>query len=235
MMLQRCAQLFSRLGIGSRLAGQGLPERMRTATVALLGVTAAVSMAFVAVIAQQGWTVLSLGPIPAPFVGPQAVGDGTAVSVGEGGSVAPTGGQPGLVATAELTAGSQGAQPGRAPAQPPAATAPSGSSHPVSAPPQGSEPQGAPPSEDGAGEAPPASQPGSPAAPPSSGGGKGTAGVGGEEEGGEVEGEPEVSNPQPPVKVPPEEVDEEEEEEDDDFGSWWDDHGHGHGHGHYHW
>lgn len=236
-MLQRCAQLFSRLVPRPSLAGQGLPERMRTATVALLGVTAAVSMAFVVAIAQQGWTVLSLGPIPAPFVGPQSVGDGTALSTGEGGSVAPTGGRPGLVAVAELTAGSQGAQPGRAPARPPAAGGPSGSSNPVASPEQGGGPKGAPPADGGegapggGGEAPPTSQPGSPGNPPSSGGGKGTAGVGGQQEEDEDEEESSTPPPPPPGEGSQEEVDEEEEGESS--GAWWDERGHGRGH--HHW
>jgi len=234
-MLKRCAQLLSRLPVGRSLAGQGLPERIRTATVGLLGVTAAVSMAFVAVIAHQGWTVLSLGPIPAPFVGAQEVGDGTALSTGEGGGAAPTGGQPAVVATAKLTAGSQGAQPGRAPAQPPGGSL--AESQPLAQQGQGAEAPGASPGGGGGGApgAPPeqpSSQPGSPATPPSGGGEKGTAGVGGQEEGGEEVEESPTAQPVPVETPPPEEVEEPEEESP---GSWWEEHGHGHGYGHHHW
>jgi hypothetical protein len=247
-MLKRCAQLFSGLGIGHSLVGQGLPERMRTATVALLGVIAAISMTFVAVIAHQGWSVLSLGPIPGPSAGPQAIGDGTALSTGEGGTAASTGGRPAIVATAELTAGSQGAQPGRAPAQPHPAGKLAGSQPLAGQSPAGETP-GAPPASGEEPPSPPTTQPipaGSNPTPPStSQPGKGTAAVPPKQhdndsgKGSEVEkgkGKSESSKPTPvpappagkPEKAPKEDKPKEEKTKG---GASTESSSHGHGYG----
>jgi hypothetical protein len=244
-MLQRYAQRFARLGLRTRLAGQGLPERMRTATVALLGVTAAISMAFVAVIAQQGWSVFPLGPIPGLSAGPQALSDGTAVSTGEGKPVASAGGGPGLVAAAELTAGSQDAQPGRAPAQPPAGKL-SGSRPLAQQAPVG-EPPSTPPSSGGetpgTPTTPPASQPVSAGAnPPASTSepGKGTAAVqprgnengkGSDKEKSKGKSKSSAPAPAPPPTAKPERPPEEEKTKAEDPAEP-SSHAHGHGYGH---
>jgi hypothetical protein len=48
----------------SSLAGNGLPERMRTTAFAFLGLTAAAGLALVAIFAQLGFNVLSPAPLP---------------------------------------------------------------------------------------------------------------------------------------------------------------------------
>lgn len=60
--------LHSRLVSALRLpsfAGDGLPERMRSTTFALLGLTTAAGLALVAIFAQPGWPLLSPVPLPA--------------------------------------------------------------------------------------------------------------------------------------------------------------------------
>jgi hypothetical protein len=79
-VLHRCGQLLSRLAKSHSVAGDSLPERMRSTTFALLGITAAVGLGFVALIAQQGWPVLPIGPIPGVSVGHEAVGHATALA-----------------------------------------------------------------------------------------------------------------------------------------------------------
>src|SRR4051794_13275804 len=59
--------LYSRLLSALRLpsfAGDGLPERMRSISFALLGLTAAAGLALVAIFAQPGFTLLSPVPLP---------------------------------------------------------------------------------------------------------------------------------------------------------------------------
>src|SRR4051794_7448682 len=60
--------LHSRLLAWLRLpsfAGDGLPERMRSTTFALLGLTAAGGLALVAIFAQPSFTLLTPAPLPA--------------------------------------------------------------------------------------------------------------------------------------------------------------------------
>ncbi len=79
-VLSRRGQLLSRLAARPSLAGNGLLERMRSTAFALLGVTAAMGLGLVALIAQQGWPVLPFSPIPGPPVGHVAVHEATAVA-----------------------------------------------------------------------------------------------------------------------------------------------------------
>jgi hypothetical protein len=58
------SRLLSGLRIHS-FAGDGLPERMRSISFALLGLTAAAGLTFVAIFAQLGFPVLSPAPLPA--------------------------------------------------------------------------------------------------------------------------------------------------------------------------
>lgn len=240
-MLERCGQLLSRLRTIPNLAGRGLPERMRTATVALLGVTAAISMAFVLVIAGQGWSVFPLGPIPGPGAGKQAVGAATALG-GEAGGAEPVADQPELAVAAAVPAVVQPAQAGPAGSAGPGGTL--SGSHAVAVPAQGGAPQGAPPAPGGesspsGGETPPASQPVStgatPSPPASTESGKGTAVVGeeagkgnGKGHGQNGQGEESASASPAPTEAAPEEEAEEPEEEE---SGWW--HGHGYGHRHH--
>ncbi len=53
------------------LAGDGLPERMRSTVVAFLGLTAAAGLALVAIFAQLGFPVLSPAPLPSSPSGAQ--------------------------------------------------------------------------------------------------------------------------------------------------------------------
>ncbi|HET9185165.1 MAG TPA: hypothetical protein VFN82_03395 [Solirubrobacterales bacterium] len=57
-------KLLSSLRLPS-FAGNGLPERMRTISFALLGLTAAAGLALVAIFAQPGFPLLSPAPLPA--------------------------------------------------------------------------------------------------------------------------------------------------------------------------
>ncbi len=71
----RIGHLVSRLASRLSLAGDGLLERMRSTTFALLGMTAATCLGLVAIVSQQEWSLLSPGPLPAAPAGPTAVGD----------------------------------------------------------------------------------------------------------------------------------------------------------------
>jgi hypothetical protein len=76
-------QLLSNCSLPS-LAGRGLPERLRSTTFALLGLTAASCLALVAVFAQPGWPILSTGPLPSP---PRSGSIGEAAPLTAGGQV----------------------------------------------------------------------------------------------------------------------------------------------------
>jgi hypothetical protein len=62
------------------LAGNGLPERVRTTTFALLGLTAAAGLGLVAIFSQQGWPLLSPSPIPSPPTAHEAIHPALAVA-----------------------------------------------------------------------------------------------------------------------------------------------------------
>lgn len=147
-------QWLSRLGRRLSLAGDGLPERMRSTAFALLGITAATCLGLVAVFSQQEWPLLSPGPLPVAPAGPGAVGDAA-------------------IAAGPPAAGDGSAQRPLQPRVIPAATVP------VAVPPveQGGgsaeitnqlpAPQVSPPGPDGSQPAePPEPQPTSPAQPP---------------------------------------------------------------------
>jgi hypothetical protein len=56
------------------LAGDGLPERMRSTAFAFLGLTAAAGLALVAIFAQLGFPLLSPAPLPSASPEPNSVG-----------------------------------------------------------------------------------------------------------------------------------------------------------------
>lgn len=137
------------------LAGQGLPERMRSTAFALLGITAAAGLGMVAIFSQQGWPLLSPSPLPSAPAGIEAIDDAAIVghtdAVAEGRSrgphangVAATGAAPAPADTGAGVAGRlpidrhpQGgpAEPQPASPSPPSAPpAPSGESAPASQP-----------------------------------------------------------------------------------------------------
>jgi hypothetical protein len=71
------------------LAGDGLPERMRSTAVAFLGLTAAAGLALVAIFSQLGFPLLTPAPLPSA---PAAQGSvGKAVQLGNGSPVAAIG------------------------------------------------------------------------------------------------------------------------------------------------
>jgi hypothetical protein len=61
----------------ARILGDGLLERARSTSLALLGVTAAVGLAMVALALNQGWPLIAGAPIPGFGDEHQAVGDAT--------------------------------------------------------------------------------------------------------------------------------------------------------------
>ncbi|MGC1166451.1 MAG: hypothetical protein WA862_10110 [Solirubrobacterales bacterium] len=63
-MLFRRGQRLSRFAVKPNIAGRGLVERMRTTAFALLGVTTAMALGLVALISQQSWHYLPVGPVP---------------------------------------------------------------------------------------------------------------------------------------------------------------------------
>ena len=79
-MLSRRGQLASRLKAKPSLAGNGLLERMRSTTFALLGITAAMGLGLVALVSQQGWPYLPALPIPAAPAEHGAVHDARVVT-----------------------------------------------------------------------------------------------------------------------------------------------------------
>jgi hypothetical protein len=64
------------------LAGNGLPERMRSTVVAFLGLTAAAGLALVAIFAQLGFPLLSPAPLPSGPSGPSSVSGAVKVEQG---------------------------------------------------------------------------------------------------------------------------------------------------------
>ncbi len=239
-MPKRRGYLPSRLSILEHVAGRGLPERMRSASVALLGVTAAISMAFVAVIAQQGWTVFPLGPIPGLPAGAQGVGEGTALGSGSGAGAGRAQARPATLVEPPFVA--------RAPRAPRPATgrpggAISGSQALALAP---AESPASEPGSAGAEPAPPTGT-GTPAQQPSSAGSSPTTASPGEsgrttaavkqQEADQEREEEEAAQAESgqPSSAPPEnsqQVADEEAEEAASAPPWGEGHGHGWGHHH---
>lgn len=61
----RLRQSLSRAILGSSLAGDGLLVRLRSASIALLAVVAAIGLGLIAFVMQMGWPTVFSGPIPA--------------------------------------------------------------------------------------------------------------------------------------------------------------------------
>jgi hypothetical protein len=73
------SKLLSALRLSS-FAGNGLPERMRSISFALLGLTAAAGLAMVAIFAQPGFPLLEPSPLPLGPAGNQAVAGAEALT-----------------------------------------------------------------------------------------------------------------------------------------------------------
>jgi hypothetical protein len=65
-MLSNARKLLSRSIVGSSLAGDGLLVRLRSTSIALLGVVTAVGLGLIAFISQLGWPGVLNAPIPGP-------------------------------------------------------------------------------------------------------------------------------------------------------------------------
>src|SRR4029077_564849 len=89
--------------------GDGLLERGRSTSLALLGLTAAVGLAMVALALNQGWPLIAGAPIPGFGDTHQAVGDATIAAEAKGSS--------GLGTALPSTAGRQGPQASTRPAR----------------------------------------------------------------------------------------------------------------------
>src|SRR5690349_24005789 len=79
------SNLYTRLSRSLRLssiAGDGLPERMRTTAFAFLGLTAALGLALVAIFAQLSFPVLSPAPAPGGPLDDSAVSAAVALDRG---------------------------------------------------------------------------------------------------------------------------------------------------------
>jgi hypothetical protein len=63
-MLSRLGKALPRLTVGASLAGDGLQERLRSTTFALLGLITAVGLVLVGIAANQGWPDFVDSPIP---------------------------------------------------------------------------------------------------------------------------------------------------------------------------
>ncbi len=146
------------------LLGEGMLDRARATSLALLGVTAAVGLAMIALALNLGWPLLAGAPIPGFEDGQQAVGDAAVAAQAEGagdhvvarGSDAA---QQGSQSAARPT--EQGATKGPAPEGPRLPGEGIVVSHPISADsPSGNAPTGAAPS-----PVPAASQPSVPPTP----------------------------------------------------------------------
>lgn len=67
-MFHKRLQLRSLRLVRPSVLGDGVPERLRSTLVALLGVTGAAGLAMVALVLQQGFPLVSSGPVPDPPV-----------------------------------------------------------------------------------------------------------------------------------------------------------------------
>lgn len=172
-MLSWRGQRLSRLVTRPSFAGRGLVERMRTTAFALLGVTTAMALGLVALISQQDWPYLPVGPIPsyqaehgrlenAIALAPAAVGLGIS-SRGAPASRVHAAAGTGVVPPTEPRLSGSHRVPYQTAAPDPVPQQPAG----VPAPPPGASPTGQPPSPTGQPPAqPPAPPPvAAPAAP----------------------------------------------------------------------
>jgi len=123
------------------LAGDGLPERMRSTVVAFLGLTAAAGLALVAIFAQLGFPVLTPAPLPSAPTKPGSVARAVplkhgspSAAIAQSQSVAPASGGFGARGASETAARGQRGSAGV-----------DGSAVPVSSPPAADSPDpGAP-------------------------------------------------------------------------------------------
>lgn len=132
VVLVRQNHLHRRPRFGSRLSllGDRLPERLRSTTFALLGTTAALGLAVIAVALQEDWPLVPGSPVPQAPPRHQAVGAAVALDSGTRVRAARSGaGNQGRKALARA-----GRSSARAPGQPSPATAPSAPSELVSSP-----------------------------------------------------------------------------------------------------
>jgi len=75
----RIGHALSRLVAGSSFAGEGILIRLRSSTIGLLGVIAAVGLGLVGFVSQQGWPEVFSGPLP---VGPSRVVQNDTIALG---------------------------------------------------------------------------------------------------------------------------------------------------------
>ena len=79
-VLSKHRQRSLRSAVRTSVLGDGLLERTRSTTLALLGLTAAIGLAMVALALNQGWPLIAGAPIPGIGGDHQAVGDAAAVA-----------------------------------------------------------------------------------------------------------------------------------------------------------
>jgi hypothetical protein len=79
-VLRKPLQIRRRRRRWPSVLGDGLPERLRSTSLALIGVVAAAGLASVALTLQQGFPLVASGPIPEPPPQRTHLGEGTAVS-----------------------------------------------------------------------------------------------------------------------------------------------------------
>jgi hypothetical protein len=80
LVLSSARKLLSRSILGSSLAGDGLLVRLRSTSIGLLGLVAAVGLGLIAFISQLGWPGVFSQPIPGPPAGAGAVHDAIALT-----------------------------------------------------------------------------------------------------------------------------------------------------------
>lgn len=217
------------------LLGQGLLERARATSLALLGLTGAVGLAMVALVLNQGWPLVPGSPIPPLEAQRQALGDA---------AVAAAPGVTGAVGRGPAASPSQPRGDAGGAEKPPVQHSPSPANIVVSestpAGPPASSPGDSPPQPAPVGKEPaatPAPTPATPASPPAQ---TPVASVG------TPPSQPPVSSSGTPPSDSSEEPDGEEgtdgdcpegcdDDGDGSSGGWSHGHGYGYGHGHGHW
>jgi hypothetical protein len=125
-VLQRKRQ--SRPGARFSLLGDGLLERTRSTMLALLGLTAAVGLALIAIVMQGDWPLIAGSPVPRAPVVHESVGDATALGAEVSGGTARQG-----PASRPRTAAARSGQ-AQATTEPSAASAPAAPDELVSSP-----------------------------------------------------------------------------------------------------
>jgi hypothetical protein len=100
-VLSKYGQRSLRSAARASVLGNGLLERTRSTTLALLGLTAAIGLAMVALALNQGWPLIEGAPIPGLGGGHEAVGGASVAAPATG-----RGGHPGLASGAARRVGS---------------------------------------------------------------------------------------------------------------------------------